>query len=83
MVGPAFYEFVLEGQLRVVAEFVVVLLLGVATDDVVGFLLSFKDLEALETKSALGWEVDTAHVVFHSTEVGGNSDTISCFTNRW
>lgn len=83
MVGPTLDEFVLEGKLRVTAELVVVLLLRVAADDVVGFLLALVDLEALEAQPALGREINTAHVALHASEVRGHSDAICCLANRW
>lgn len=81
MVGPTLDELVLEGKLRVIAEFVVVLLLRVAADDVVGFLLALVDLKALEAQPALGREVNTAHVVLHASEIRGHSNAICCLAN--
>ena len=83
MVGPALDEPVLEGQLGEAPQFVVVLLLRVAADDVVGLLLVLVDFEALEAEPALGRKVHAAHVVLHASEVGGNPHPVGCLADRW
>lgn len=49
MVGPSFDQFVLQGQLWEVPEFVGLVLFRVATDDVEGFLLPLVYSEPFET----------------------------------
>lgn len=81
MIGTAFDELVFEGQFWVTSEFIVVLLLRVAADNVVWFLLTLINFEALKTKSSLGREVYTTHVALHSSKIRRHSDAICCLAN--
>lgn len=73
MIRPPLQQLVLQGQLGETAQLVVVLLLGVAADDVVGLLLTVVDPESLKPFLPLSYAlsareggVDAAHIGRHS-----------------
>lgn len=73
MVGPPLQQLVLQSQFGEIAQSARVVLLRVATDDVVGLLLSLVNAEPLKTLFALGGflgchvgEVDASQVGWYS-----------------
>ena len=80
MVRPAFDQLILQGQFWKGSQLVVVLLLRVATDYVVGFLLALVNAEALEALTTVGHQFRASH---EGLVVSGRPCGLDCFADGW